>query len=334
MRVFSKNNRVRILLIITLLAVFPHLMFASTLLVILNTFSYILLSGIILSLIGVLILFFRNRNLKRINDGLINQLKQIRLDKNKLEKYYQGYAAFNAAFSGINEIKDPDLSKVMELENGDILLLRDDLGNLRKFCTYVAKAFSQITDSHCAVTIKLLRYKQEEGTAFVETFVRDYDSKLSRPSPESDRINKIKHKLIDNSDFSYIFDPKRDSELKNRVFFCNNLPCEIGYRNSRLDVEGINWAPDDSIKMTEEEKKRRVTLWPLPYKSTIVVPIVPYSTKKLLSHVKPQGYLCIDSNHINAFDPKGDVEIVKGLADGLYPAMRSIWETYFQHSKE
>ena len=68
-------------------------------------------------------------------------------------------------------------------------------------------------------------------------------------------------------------------------------------------------------------------LWPLPYKSNIVVPIVPLNTTNL-KETRLQGYLCLDSSRSNAFDMDMDVQIMLGIADGIDPAIRKVSQRY------
>lgn len=62
----------------------------------------------------------------------------------------------------------------------------------------------------------------------------------------------------------------------------------------------------------------------IPYKSELVVPILPTRYKKL-DDVWFCGFLCIDSDKKNSFDATHyDVPMTIGLADGLYSIMQKL----------
>lgn len=52
----------------------------------------------------------------------------------------------------------------------------------------------------------------------------------------------------------------------------------------------------------------------LPYKSEIVVPIIPSYAKQY----DIIGFLCVDCEHSNKFDPIYDPALIEGVADGIY----------------
>ncbi len=61
--------------------------------------------------------------------------------------------------------------------------------------------------------------------------------------------------------------------------------------------------------------------WPLPYKSTIVVPICPIEENTLAGLV---GFLCVDSTRNLAFKKDYDVELLLGIAEGIYNTVREM----------
>ena len=55
----------------------------------------------------------------------------------------------------------------------------------------------------------------------------------------------------------------------------------------------------------------------MPYKSTLIVPIVPLiANEQSLDAIR--GFLCADSPNEGIFNKYYDVEIMKGVADGIY----------------
>jgi hypothetical protein len=84
----------------------------------------------------------------------------------------------------------------------------------------------------------------------------------------------------------------------------------LSYINTRL----TNWPPK---KIRGFNWLIRQLSWPLQYRSTIVVPLLPLSANDQNEDAL-RGFLCIDSPRMVAFYEQYDVEILKGLADGLY----------------
>ena len=252
----------------------------------------------------------------------------------KYKSYYEAYPIINRGFSKANSIVNPDIK--------DSESLTEDLRTLQDFSSDIAEAFSVLTNTKCAVCIKLLVGKKGNDHAWVETFVRDYYSGRNRLNKDQEHVN---HWLESNTDFSYIFDEKINHELTHKYYACNSLATETRYRNSRLP----KWwfAPTDVNTYADKEFSappyifllhylRMIPIisgfanryfWPLPYRSGIVVPIVPLNTTSL-KETRLQGYLCIDSNSSNAFDELMDVQIVLGIADGIDPALRKISKQY------
>lgn len=64
--------------------------------------------------------------------------------------------------------------------------------------------------------------------------------------------------------------------------------------------------------------------WPLKYRSTLVVPIVPLMADEQ-SQDMLRGFLCIDSQKENIFNETVDVSILKGISDGLYSQIDKLY---------
>ena len=93
---------------------------------------------------------------------------------------------------------------------------------------------------------------------------------------------------------------------EGRFFLCNNLPNRANYENTSFQIYG-----EIDPELNPEERFEK---WTLPYKSTLVVPILPYG----LWDEELFGYLCIDSADINYFDKDMDVKISHTVADSIY----------------
>lgn len=186
-------------------------------------------------------------------------------------------------------------------ENKDILI------GCGKLCSNLAQALSLITGCKCNVAIKILaKEEDDDGKNKLQTvtFCRSHD--LYRNSDD----NSEKHWLDKNTDFLEIF--KKMKSTKEKHFLSNLLPFRYGYLNTSFDVYGEQ--PDNNILF-------RYWRWPLPYKSTIVVPICPSdeSTQSAL-----RGFLCVDSPNIGAFKKNYDISLLRGVADGLFNVINKL----------
>lgn len=232
----------------------------------------------------------------------------------KYKKYYNSYPKISEAFNKLHIILNPDIHNNTDL-SADLSILQD-------FCSKLKESFDEITENSTAVCIKLLRYSHNNPDIF--TLIRDRSSDELRPTKERDEQDNIVHYLSENTDFLYIFDESLNPGLKNKYYQSNNLCKEIYYRNSRIDYD--NFPPPFKWYYISKEW-HRCKNWPLAYKSSLVVPILPLTEDRIGDH-KLEGFLCLDTPRKNAFD-KRDIDILRGVADGMYSTMRHLREKYF-----
>ena len=220
----------------------------------------------------------------------------------KKTRYINIFQSLNCAFKELHSI---DREK-------EIIDSKEILNRLKTACTEISEAFSQIIDSHVAVCIKLI---SNPGNArpSVFTFCRDAKSSVNRPVGDRDQI----HYLSDNSDFQFIYDSINNESTEHSYFFHNNLPYLYDYKNSRFKTFEKNgkWPPKSHL-LIPQRIMRQIT-WPLKYKSAIIVPIIPLRIEEQEME-KLRGFLCIDSSKPFSFSPQYDVEILKGISDGMY----------------
>lgn len=202
-----------------------------------------------------------------------------------------------------------------EINSANSLIKDDEITNIQgatdllsTYCESISTIFSKIKGHRIGVCVKLL--VAEGGSANLISQARDiYSKSHNRKTGSSD---ETKHSLELNSDFSFIYN-NTDSDLNNSSFFHSpDLANESDYRNSRLK----DWT---CPKMPFLPKSFvRGIKWPLPYRSTIVVPIwrldSDFHTKENL-----RGFLCIDSPKTKAFNKSVDVEILRGFSDKIAP---------------
>lgn len=179
---------------------------------------------------------------------------------------------------------------------------------LATYCESISSIFSTLKGHRIGVCVKLL--VREENDLEVITQARDaYSQSHNRKTGSAD---KTKHKLESNSDFSFIYN-KIDSDLEDSTFFhSGNLILENDYRNSRLNdwhAKNIPFVPKSFA---------RKWCWPLPYKSTIVVPIFPLDSDSQKKE-NLRGFLCVDSERTRTFEIPIDKEILRGFAAELCP---------------
>lgn len=194
------------------------------------------------------------------------------------------------------------------IRNLDIKDVQEATNYLMTYCESVSNIFTSVKGKRVGVCIKLLM--DDNNNAYLLTQARDSYSKTHNRKTGS--ADKTIHLVESNSDFSFIY-KNLDSDIEDSSYFCSqNLLREDDYRNSRLNdwrLKKIPLVPSYLVKYFT---------WPLPYKSTIVVPIFPIS-RELQSKEKLRGFLCIDSPNINTFNMPEDKEILRGMAAEICP---------------
>lgn len=180
----------------------------------------------------------------------------------------------------------------------------ETVGILRSALNEVSRTFSVITGSPCRACVKQLYYEREDEAGAppqikdssdlrdirVETLCRD---DVSRDIGKS---NDQPQYVSDNTDFELLF---LDRE-RYPWYFSNDLTKENPYKNS-------SWTDGR----------------PKEYRSTCVWPIQKTDDTEQGKH-DTLGFLCVDSNDVNIFDPHIDFHVGAQIADSLYPLLRLI----------
>jgi hypothetical protein len=182
---------------------------------------------------------------------------------------------------------------------------------LTSLCTKLSTTFKTITGYNCPVCIKIYKgnkVSSKNKNLLVYTLVRDSESSSKRSA--SDINQDIKHLINENTDFSYIF--RNYKKPNGKIFFCNDLVKIENYKNTSFKAYG---------NPPTLEYEKRLQKWTLPYKSTIVVPILPNHP---LDHINCPilAYLCVDCEKRDIFAKEFDVDLMCGVADGLYNLMK------------
>jgi len=191
---------------------------------------------------------------------------------------------------------------------------KDKLNALTMVCSNLASGMSIVTNTVCSVCIKYLAINTQ-GEITLNTLVRDNGNLTSRQSP--DKLNHT-HLLAENSDFENIY----KNQQTTGIFISNKLPFINNYKNSSFQTYGEPVTIKSGYKYPLSLLFRYIR-WPLPYCSTICVPIIPAKYDANLDN-ELIGFLCVDSAKLGVFDIKTDKDFLIGVSDGIYNTLESI----------
>jgi len=234
---------------------------------------------------------------------------------NKNKRYKKSYKLINKAFAKINELTEVE---------GELNDSHKCMKAFEHFCSFISDAFTLITSRKCSVCIKLFELGKQNEVCTI-TYCRDSDSVKNDNRVNPDEDDTI-HYLKENTDFKYTFENVDKKDDRYKYFFSNRLPFQDFYLNTRIDTD--KYPPKCSTPVIKE--LIRLYKWPLPYKSTISVPITLFSNKNILDG-KIAGFLCVDSGRLGSFNKKSDVEILRGISDGIYSALRKVNERHYEN---
>jgi hypothetical protein len=189
--------------------------------------------------------------------------------------------------------------------------------DVQKMCKFIlaqiADAFTQITGSPCAVSIKIITPNDK---TCVRTLYRDPLSYVNRSITDG-----VDYSITDNTAFDYI---QRKFPFTDKVpyFFSNSLPFEKHYNNHSTSIYARRqWKWAQFCNNRWHFSPMRYLTWPLPYKSTIVAPVCP-----CIPFQRTQdnliGFLCVDSPNLRAFKEPGDADLLIYVAADLYPLLK------------
>ena len=252
------------------------------------------------------------QNCELENRKLLNRVEELE-HLPRQSKYADALVFINYGFAHINDshrihLRHNSISSKAEA-NLYVTQLVKEFGEL---CSMLERAFGVITQSKCSVCIKLLANtkKTDLNNSKVYTLTRDSAWGEVRNHPKD---KDVKHWVKDNSSYSYVFG--KLGNPNGRSFINNNLPLDWTYKTSSFKVYEI---PKVNNLMSDAE---RLKAWTLPYKSTIVTAICPnisgqFNRDTLL------GFICVDSEHMDAFPEEYDKILMEGTADGIYNSIK------------
>ncbi len=184
------------------------------------------------------------------------------------------------------------------------------LNYLSEICQCISTAFHKYHSPDISVCIHYIN-KDDKDKYYVKILSRNTDSKR-RPQQSPPPGGEVDY-IDDNTDFKTLIEIIKHKS-PGRVYYLNNfLPWSPGYRNSHF-----------SEKMSKKYFSwkgiyYRVMEWELPYKSTLVIPIMTLSDKKR----KISGFLAVDSPKMWAFSSVYDLPALISVAKSLAPYIDS-----------
>lgn len=189
---------------------------------------------------------------------------------------------------------------IHEVERKEKVTENDIAKVLGGFCNKVKKLFDKKTNSKCCVSIKVPISNYSASGQWmniqVKNIARDQDHISERDTQE---YKDAHHDISGNTAYVHILSLVIKQSSKPNIYLDNDV-----HANPNYDT-------------TSNRKE-------IPYKSELVVPILPTKYKKL-EDVWFGGFLCIDSEKKNSFDAnRYDVPMTIGLADGLYSIMQKL----------
>lgn len=186
-----------------------------------------------------------------------------------------------------------------------------------RLCTSLANAFTHVTGTKCSVCIKVLKSSADDAQPWLSTLCRDRNAGTQRlQADEATERQEIKHRLHRNTAFEVAAASQYDPSINS--FHSNRLPLQFDYSNSSFKIYG---EPSGNLFM-------RWWNWPLPYRSTMVVPIIPSNVRSKEAREELLGFLCVDSPQmrLGLFRADIDESVMVGVADGIYNTLEKFKE--------
>lgn len=216
-------------------------------------------------------------------------------------------------------------------------VIRDCLANARvqklskdtltELLNAIAECLSILTGVRCRASLKELH-----SDLTISTVARN---STSDPTPGLDSSGP--HALADNTDFYTLW---YALEGRTRYYLCNDLLAAWSnrlYKNSSLAYSGKVLEPHKYLGWLLLSRE-----WPLPYRSTLVLPIryisdfsPPVEGQTMLpKHWDFWGFLCIDSNSRNVFNARYLPELGATFADAFYILFNQLKDRSKAHGKK
>ncbi len=247
-----------------------------------------------------------NRRNEKEKNSLQSKVDESYEDAKRAKSYVDAYEGISNAFSEVYGF-------LLNPKNEDFE------GCLNDFCTKLNDAYDNITGSKCHVVIKGFTDKTRGHDGKNDRMVKTIGRSKKDPKRKEIDSKGIEHWIYSNTDLTQVYTNVLDQnkacffepDLSSRVHYKDTCFCAVGNKH-------FQYFADDS---THEHRSKN---WPLPYWSSVVVPITHSVVLKNTETGKQLfclGFLIIDSDKKNAFNPHIDPIILQGCAEGLYYAI-------------
>ncbi|MFZ2205497.1 MAG: hypothetical protein WAV23_02820 [Minisyncoccia bacterium] len=159
-------------------------------------------------------------------------------------------------------------------------------------CHQLKLIYDKKTNSKCSVSIKVAIETVITANTEVVNLCRDKNS-LHR---DTKTYQNTQHLIFANTCFNNILSHLTKNKKSKLYYINNDIPSSKDYENTSKEcyIDGI-----------------------LPYKSELVVPIIPLHIEQDKVY-NLLGFLCVDCSEKSMFDEKYDLAILQGVADGIY----------------
>lgn len=226
---------------------------------------------------------------------------------------FKGRSKMIEVFSKSNELVD-------DLRNGKPSL-NSCIEKFSIICQLVARGLREYINVPVSVCLLYVNQDDSPKHYYVKILSRDIDSNMNR-NQKSALYEEIKDYISDNTDFSKIVKLIDDHPAEDVYFYSNCLPAYLGYRNTHIIGKWRSWLYRTIAFLTFG-----LCCWHLPYKSAIVVPVIPYDKqgKKYI-----EGFVCIDSPRVFPFLKQYDLAILRDVASGLHPVLELFNKKYMK----
>lgn len=208
---------------------------------------------------------------------------------------FKRYHIASCYLEGEAEIRELHNSLMLETQQIKKSSFEGIVADLTQRCSEISNAFEKIKDVKIGVCIKYVNGSIENP--YVETLCRDTYSYNKRKNLYT---TEEKDYLLQNTDFKHIFELVKEKRPYRSLYYCGN---HLANKHQYINTHLIGELPSSILTYYKRRK-----MWPLPYKSTIVVPIL------YPDNMGASAFLCIDSPNSKGFDKKRDVVILQQIA--------------------
>lgn len=221
--------------------------------------------------------------------------------------FYHKSQILSSVHEGRNHV-DRALNLIFNLNNNpkQKAHVQQCISVLSEICQEVSAGLRKYHSPDISVCIHYVN--QDENGPYVNILCRNTESKnrqSKRPPAATD-----KDYIDENTDFKYLI-PLLKAKHIDKIYYRNNfLPFSPWYKNSHFSIE---------MQRKYYGKNGwifRMFKWELPYRSTLVVPLITVSHNNN-RHI--EGFLSLDSPKVWSFSKSYDLPIVLHLANVIAP---------------